>query len=79
MYKTTSSPVLTNITSDTVDLVQDIYALKDEKNTNVLNTKILDMMLEKNMIKYEVVSELHRNGKINFDGIDSVLERHRYN
>lgn len=73
----TSSPVLTNITSDTVELVEDIYELKDEKNTNVLNYKILDMMFEKEMVKYEVVKQLKDDGKIYFEGMDAVLERHK--
>ena len=35
--------------------MQDIYDLKDEEDTNVLNSKILDMMLDKKMVKYETV------------------------
>lgn len=73
----TSSPVLTNITSDTVELVEDIYELQDEKNTNVLNSKVLDMMLEKKMVSYDVVNELYQKGKINFDGIEAILAKHK--
>jgi len=73
----TSSPVLTNIASDTVELVEDIYELKDEKDAKVLNAKILDMMLDKKMVQYDTVNELYKNGKINFDGIEAVLERYR--
>lgn len=73
----TSSPILTNITSDTVELVEDIYKLQDEKDTNILNSKILDMMLEKKMVSYNIVNELYEKGKIDFDGIEAVLERHR--
>lgn len=73
----TSSPVLTNITSDTVELVQDIYDLKDEKDTKVLNSKILDMMLDKKMVSYSTANELYKNGKINFDGIETILEKHK--
>lgn len=73
----TSSPVLTDITSDTVDLMQDIYNLKDTKDTNVLNSKILDMMLDKNMVKYDVINQLYETGKIKFDGIEAVLNRHK--
>lgn len=73
----TSSPVLTNITSDTVDLVENIYELKDEKDTNILNSKILDMMLENGMVKYEVVKQLKDDEKIYFEGIEAILERHK--
>ena len=37
------------------------------------------MMLEKNMVEYEVVSELHKTGKFTFDGIDTILEKHKNN
>ncbi len=73
----TSSPVLTNITSDTVEVIQDIYDLKDEKDVNVLNAKSLDMMLEKKLVKYEVVEKLYESKKLNFDGIEAVLEKYR--
>ena len=72
-----SSPVLTNITQDTVDLVNDIYELKDETNPDILNTKILDMMLDKGIVKYDVIEELHEKKKIDFNGIESVLEEHK--
>ena len=73
----TSSPVLSDITNDTVELVQDIYELKDETNIKVLNTKTLDMMLDKNVVKYDIMEQLYRTGKINFEGIESVLQKHK--
>ena len=73
----TSSPVLSNITSDSVELIEDIYELKDENDKNILNAKILDMMLEKKFVKYDVVKQLHEKGKLQFEGIEAVLERHK--
>ena len=73
----TSSPVLTNITSDTVNVVNNIYDLKDEKDTKLLNKKILDMMLDKKVVTYDVVSELHSSGKLNFEGIEEVLTKYK--
>lgn len=73
----TSSPVLTNITSDTVELVEEIYNLKDETNTDVLNTEILDMMLEKGVVRYELANQLYERGKINFNGIETVLAKYK--
>lgn len=72
-----SSPILTNITQDTVDLVNNIYELKDETNTDTLNTKILDMMLDKGIVKYDVIEELHEKKKLDFNGIENVLEEHK--
>ena len=72
----TSSPVLTDITKDTVDLVQNIYNLKDEKDTDELNNKILDMMLDKEFVDYDTVKTLRDNGKMKFNGIDNVIEKY---
>lgn len=72
----TSSPVLTNVTNDTVEIVQDIYKLKDESNKNTLNNKILDMMLDKKIVSYDVVKKLHDDKKFNFEGIDTVLNKY---
>lgn len=73
----TSSPVLTDITRDTVDVIENIYSLKDEKDTNILNTRILDMMLDKKLVTYDVANKLYENGKINFEGIEKVLNKYK--
>ena len=73
----TSSPILTDITKDTVEVVKEIYALKDEKDTNLLNQKSLDIMLEHGMITYDTAKKLSDEGKINFEGIDEVLNKHK--
>ena len=72
----TSSPFLTNITSDTVTLMQDIYDLKDEEDKDIMNSKILNMMLEKKVVSYDTANELYKNGKIDFNGIENVLQKY---
>ena len=73
----TSSPVLTDITRNTVDTFENVYALKDEKDLNKVNTKTLDMMLDKGIVSYDVVNELYQNGKMNFEGIENVLNKYK--
>ena len=73
----TSSPVLTDITKDTVEVVKEIYALKDEKDTKALNQKSLDIMLEHGMVTYDTAKKLSDEGKINFEGIEEVLNKHK--
>lgn len=73
----TSSPVLTDITKDTVVLFEDIYELKDEKNSTLLNNRILDMMLDKKIVDYNTVNELYKNGKMKFDGIENILNKYK--
>ncbi len=73
----TSSPVLTNITQNTVDVVQDVYKLKDEKNTNMVNSRVLDIMLDKKVINYDTAKTLYDEKKIEFEGIEEVLNKYK--
>lgn len=73
----TSSPVLTDITKDTVEVVKEIYALKDEKDTKLLNQKSLDIMLEHGMVTYDTAKKLSDEDKINFEGIDEILNKYK--
>lgn len=74
-----SSPVLTNITQNTVDVIQDVYKLKDEENTNVVNAKVLELMLEKKVVDYDTVKSLNEEKKITFEGIEEVLNKYNNN
>ena len=74
----TSSPVLTSITQDTVDLVEDIYKLKDEKDTTLLNKTVLDMMLDKKIVTYDTAKTLYDEKKIVFEGMESILNKHKH-
>ena len=69
--------MLSDIAGDTVSVIEDIYKLKDEKNTTVLNQKTLDMMLDKKVVSYKTANELYKKGKINFDGIESILDKYK--
>ena len=71
-----SSPVLTSVTSDTLELVENIYALKDENDKDVLNSKILDMMLDKKIVSYDVAKKLNETKKIEFEGMQIVLDKY---
>lgn len=73
----TSSPILTDITNDTVTVVKEIYVLKDEKDTKVLNQKSLDIMLKHGMVTYDTVKKLSDEGKINFEGIYEILDKYK--
>ncbi len=72
-----SSPVLTNFTSDTVEVIGEIYELKDEKDPKIVNAKSLDLMLKNGVVKYDLANELYKRGKLNFDGIEAVLEKYK--
>ena len=73
----TSSPVLTSITSNTVDLVEEIYSFKNETDVNYLNNKTLDMMLDKKVVSYDIVKQLYDSNKIRFEGIENILNKYK--
>ena len=73
----TSSPVLTNITQNMADVIQDVYKLKDETDTNVVNSKTLDIMLEKKVVNYDTVKTLYDEKKIEFNGIEKILNKYK--
>ncbi len=73
----TSSPVLSDVTRNTVTVIEDIYALKDEKDVTVLNQKTLDMMLEKKVVSYNTANELYKRGKFTFDGVENILNKYK--
>lgn len=73
----TSSPVLTNITQNTVDVMQDVYKLKDETDVNLVNSKVLDVMLDKKVVSYDTAKELQEDKKIVFEGMDEILNKYK--
>ncbi len=73
----TSSPILSNITNDTVEVINNVYKLKDEKDVNVLNSKILDMMLDKDIVSYDTVKKISDSKKLKFDGLEAVLDKYK--
>ncbi len=73
----TSSPVLTNITGNTVDTFKSIYELKDEKDTTLLNQKTLDIMLDKEIVNVETIEELYESNKFGFDGIENIINKYK--
>ena len=73
----TSTPILTNVTNDTVQVFNKIYSLTNETDSDILNGKILDMMLDKKIVNYSTVNEMYEKRQINFEGIDDVLNKYK--
>jgi len=75
-----SSPVLSNIVSDTRDSVIEIYELgKDyviDKDADKFNRKSIDIMLENKIITKEYVEKLIDKNKIKVSGIQDILNKY---
>lgn len=75
-----SSPILSDIVSDTRDTVIEIYELgKDyviDKDADKFNKNSIDIMLKNNIITKEYVEKLIKKDKINISNIDEVLNKY---
>lgn len=76
-YIMQSSPVLTNVTKDTVSAVDSIYGLKDIKDPKTLNQQTLEIMLDKEIVDYETVHAMYESNRLKFDGIEDVLNKYK--
>ena len=74
-----STPILSNISSSMVDTINDIYELTKDStdlDSNTLDLKSIDLMLEHKLITKDYVRKLIDAKKINIIGIDSVLNKY---
>lgn len=74
------TPVLTNIIDKTTDSIDEIYKLKDdylkESNKDEFNKKVLEKFLKNNIVTVESVKILKNKNKLNFSGLDSLIEKY---
>ena len=76
-----STPILSNVSNGMVNAINDIFELvgdysNKELDSNTLNLKSIDIMLEHKVITKEYVRKLIDNKKITVSGIDSVLNKY---
>ena len=71
------SPILSKITKDGVDTIEEIYKLTDITDSNTLNLEIIDITLDKEVTDVKVIDKLIEKKKLNITNIDSVLDKYR--
>jgi len=72
-----NTPLLTKLTDDTLELAKEIESLKDIKNVNEMNLKIVDLVLEKKVTSLSVIEKLVDKGKLNIKNIDTVINKYK--
>lgn len=72
-----SSPILSTFTEDTIDIIKEVYHLKDNSDKNQTDLKIIDMCLDKNVVSVETVQDLVSNGKLKVNGIEAIIAKHK--
>ena len=74
-----STPVLSNVSSNMVNTINDIYELTQDStklDKNTLDLKSIDLMLKHKLISRKYVEKLINAKKINISGIESVLNKY---
>ena len=76
-----SSPVLSNIVSDTSDTIKEMYVLVDEyrkdNNSDKFNRNSIDIMLKNKIISVDYVDNLIKKDKLKTNGLEVVLNKYR--
>lgn len=76
-----SSPVLSNVVSDTNDVISEVYVLVDDylkdKDVHKFNVKSIDTMLKYKVIDVDYIDKLIEKDKINIPGITMVVDKYR--
>jgi len=77
-----STPLLSNVITDTNTAIKDIYSLSekfiDNENSNQLNLLTTDILLKYNVVDKEYIEKLVDNGKLsNVVGIEEILNKYK--
>ena len=71
------SPILSNMAEDTLDTVNEIYELTAINDSNTLNLRIIDIILDKEVASTELIDKLVAKDKLNINNLDSILDKYR--
>lgn len=74
----TNTPVLSEIASDTMSSVQEIYdiCLKN-KDTDKANLESLDVLMKYEILNYETANKLLESGKLKLDNASVIIENYK--
>lgn len=74
-----SSPVLSNITADCYNAVQEIISIKDQNmaDKEEYNRKCLEILLKHGIVDISSVEELLDSGKLQIENADEILDEYR--
>lgn len=78
----TKTPILSTLADDTVKVVEEFTELKEEYNNEAItvdefNYKMVDVFLKYNVVTIESVEKLKEKGKLNFEGLDTLIKEHK--
>ena len=62
---------------DTLDTVNEIYDLTGVSDSNTLNLRVIDIVLDKEVASIELIDKLVEKDKLKINNLDSVLDKYR--
>lgn len=71
-----NTPIVSKYAKSSLDLMNDIYAIKDITTKDEMDYKLLDLVLDKKVVDIDVVKQLKKEKKINFKNIDEVIAKY---
>lgn len=77
-----NTPILTNITKDFNNSINDIYSLIDKYDDKTEVTKesidydTLDILLKYDIVSIDTIKKMNDNGKIKIDNIDELIDKY---
>jgi len=76
-----SSPILSNVVSNTNDTIKEMYELVDtynkDKDVNKFNRNSIDVMLKNKIITVKYIETLMEKDKLKTSGLDQILNKYR--
>ncbi len=75
-YMLNNTPILTNAVSGTINVIEDLYNMKDDYNQPNFEKDAVEKFLEYKVIDVKALKILKDKNKINFSGIDKLINKY---
>ena len=71
-------PIINNVASGFVNSVEEVYdtILHNENDTNKTNLESVDILMKYDILSYESANKLIQDGKLNINGVESVVSKY---
>lgn len=75
-YMLNNTPVLTNAVSGTINVIEELYNMKDEYNDLDFEKNAVEKFLDYKVLDIKALKILKEKNKINFNGINELIDRY---
>ncbi len=75
-YMLNNTPILTNAVSGTIEVIEELYNMKDKYNNKGFEKDAVEKFLDYKVIDVKALKILRDKNKINFSGIDNLIKEY---